>query len=735
MDTDRTQHQDELEQHRSKELSRQRARPPIDISGYEPRQFLGTGAYGEVWVAVDRNTGRKVAIKFYTQKSGVDWSQLSREVEKLVFLSADRYVVQLLDVGWDSQPPYYVMEYVEGGSLQQFLEKEGPLPVGEAVEMFREITFGLLHAHGKGVLHCDLKPDNILLDQDRKPRLADFGQSRLSHEQTPALGTLFYMAPEQADLKAVPDARWDVYALGALLYCMLTGTSPHRSDRLLSQIDTCPTLAERLETYRNEIRTAQPPNGHHGLPGIDRELIDIVDRCLAVNPERRFPNIQSVLTALRARDATMDRKPLLLLGLLGPLLFLCVLGLFGFSAYHKSVQDSDRMVRTWAHASSQFAARFVAEAVARRIDSYYGMVEAEAMEPELQDMVVHCQQQTATLLQQLSDDTIDETERDDIRRRFIDHPARQALAQRLESMIGVPDDSIASWFVVNANGVQLASAILNEPKKNSTVGLDYSKRAYFHGGDDDFPEPRHYDDPPLPETKLSPVFQSEASRTFKLAVSTPIKRNGEKLGVIALTVELGSLGVEEGFAATDRRFFAIVDGRPKHRGEILQHPLFHEILARHDGELQTSKLPDFSEYRWDVLDQLPKPGEIPEAVSLYTDPLADSEQGAEYKGKRWLVAQAPVEISTLETGLIVLVQENYDSAAAPVRKLGAGVFRNGLLALLLLVAGVLYLWYLVSRALRDPNEAMRRKGGSAVLPSSLHSMETLEIPEKLRKRM
>ena len=110
-------------------------------------------------------------------------------------------------------------------------------------------------------------------------------------------------------------------------------------------------------------------------------------------------------------------------------------------------------------------------------------------------------------------------------------------------------------------------------------------------------------------------------------------------------------------------------------------------------------------------------------------------QGAEYKGKRWLVAQAPVEISTLETGLIVLVQENYDSAAAPVRKLGAGVFRNGLLALLLLVAGVLYLWYLVSRALRDPNEAMRRKGGSAVLPSSLHSMETLEIPEKLRKRM
>ena len=112
------------------------------MPGYEPRKFLGAGAYGEVWVAVDRNTGRQVAIKFYAHQGGLDWSILSREVEKLAFLSADRYVVQLLDVGWDAEPPYYVMEYVEQGSLEDLLKREGKLGVREAVALFREVAVG-----------------------------------------------------------------------------------------------------------------------------------------------------------------------------------------------------------------------------------------------------------------------------------------------------------------------------------------------------------------------------------------------------------------------------------------------------------------------------------------------------------------------------------------------------------------------------------------------------------------
>jgi hypothetical protein len=110
---------------RSKDLSLERTQPPTEVPGYDCSSSWAAGAYGEVWVGVDRNTGRKVAIKFYAHRRGVDWSLLSREVEKLVFLSADRYVVQLLDVGWDADPPYYVMEYVENGSLDDLLRNHG----------------------------------------------------------------------------------------------------------------------------------------------------------------------------------------------------------------------------------------------------------------------------------------------------------------------------------------------------------------------------------------------------------------------------------------------------------------------------------------------------------------------------------------------------------------------------------------------------------------------------------
>ena len=250
----------------ARELSVERLEPPLHVPGYEQEAFLGKGAFGEAWRAVDSNSGRRVVIKFFNSRGGLDWSLLAREVEKLRYLFSDRHIIQLFAVGWDATPPYYVMDYMQGGSLEQLLRGR-PLDMDHALAMFREIAVGLMHAHGKGIIHCDLKPANVLLDQDGSPRLADFGQSRLSHEQEATLGTLFYMAPEQADLRAVPDARWDVYALGAILYHMLTGSIPFRDDPGAEDVLKPGRLEERLDRYRRLLAGARSRQPTVASPG------------------------------------------------------------------------------------------------------------------------------------------------------------------------------------------------------------------------------------------------------------------------------------------------------------------------------------------------------------------------------------------------------------------------------------------------------------------------------------
>jgi hypothetical protein len=709
------------------------------VPGYEARQFLGTGAYGEVWVALDRNTGRRVAIKFLMHRGALDWSLLSREVEKLVFLSADRYVVQLLDVGWESDPPYYVMEYVENGSLEAYLQRRGVLPIGQAVEIFRDVAVGLSRAHGKGVLHCDLKPANILLDQDNKPRLADFGQSRLTDEQTPALGTLFYMAPEQADLQSVPDARWDVYALGALLHCMLTGNPPHRTDQCVSQIDSASDLTERLRHYREIIRCAPANTEVRQTPGIDRPLLEIIDRCLAVDPERRYPNVQSVIDALEARDALRDRKPLIILGLVGPLLFLLVTMLFAWRSHQRAVGDADQLLLQRTQVSNGFAADFVSEAVARRIESYFRAVQEVATDQTFRENLrLFLQDRQA---QQLLDTLHGNRSAHDAqaRKQLVEHPLRQRLQTRMEQLLANPHrPEIASWFATDASGIHIASAF-DTPTEISPIGGDYSYRAYFHGGHTDVrPEDGHH----IQQTHLSTHFQSTVTGAWKVAVSTPILEDGRFLGIVALTVELGRLGELLGGEGNLRQFNVLVDGRAgDSRGMILQHPLFTRILAEHRNlDTQFSSSP-----RYRV------PLDAMQDGRIYHDPLGQHPEGADFR-QNWIAAKREVRLQrggesfstptatdaaigvekdsrplSVDTGLVVLVQEDYDLAAGAVHQLGDSLLKQGVVALSSVVLLVVVLWYSVARALSDPNEAIRRQGGLRPSPTTIHNMETVEL--------
>ncbi len=703
MDFNHTQQQSGDEQLRAQALSLKPSRPPTQVPGYEPHRFLGAGAYGEVWVAVDRTTGRKVAIKFYAHQGGLDWSILSREVEKLAFLSADRYVVQLLDVGWEADPPYYVMEYIEQGSLEDLLAREGKLPAREAVALFRDVTVGLLHAHGKGVLHCDLKPANVLLDQDTRPRLADFGQSRLSHEQTPALGTLFYMAPEQADLHAVPDVRWDVYALGALLYCMLTGSPPHRSESAVTEFETATDLEERLARYRQLIENSPPCNKHRQVPGVDRELADIVDGCLAPRREQRYANVQEVIDALNARDRRKARWPLVLLGFVGPALLLAIVSIFAWSSFETVMAESDEALQARAFESNLFAAKYVAKTVTNKLELYYRAVEEMAGSARFESLLEETidDPEIVDLRRQLNSTHLDAEARDALRARLIDHPARKKLQERLQDLLhDESEPDVASWFVTDPEGMQLARA-----PEHSTVGDNFSWRTYFHGGNEDYAEDwRAKPNDHITKPNLSSVFFSQVNDCWMVTISTPVYKEEAKedtdetdrrfLGVIGLSVKVRQFVKQE----SNRPFVALVDWRPgDNKGLILQHPLFDKLLA------DDKQVPDrFPTYRLKDGSELP---DSPAKRENYIDPLAKDPQGKEYD-KHWLAAAARVSIRDGQTGWIVIVQESYEGAiGGALAKLKQSLFSGSLVAALLIVVLSAVLWALVVRALGEPTRA------------------------------
>jgi hypothetical protein len=697
MSTDPTELQGGQQRRRSREMSLKRGRPPTQVPGYEPERFLGVGAYGEVWVAVERNTGRRVAIKFYAHRGGLDWSLLSREVEKLAFLFADRYVVQLLAVGWDAEPPYYVMEYLERGSLAERLQ-QGRLPVDEAVATFHDVAVGLVHAHGKGVLHCDLKPANILLDQDDKPRLADFGQSRLSSEQAPALGTLFYMAPEQADLEAVPDARWDVYALGALLYCMLTGSPPHRTGELADEFEQTADLTERLSRYRRTIEGSPPPSAHRKVRGVDRQLAEIIDRCLAADPQQRYPNVQAVLDALRDRAARRARRPLMIVGAVGPALLLAVMSWFAFQWFRTTMQESAEALTARALDSNGFAAQYVARAAGNELERRFVAVEQVAESSHFCRLVkTFAEPDIRDLLMRLSDPQVTETEVERLRKQYREDPRRQKLQEEFVQLIPPAmkprgDGDTSSWFFCEAHGVSTARI-----GKGDTIGWNLAYRSYFHGGLRDFPkswrpEPGDH----LRSTTLSAVFQSLATTRWVVAVGAPVfddsTEKKEFLGVVALTVEVGKFvklpGLEEQFAVlVDRR-------KGDNEGVILQHPLFDKILA----DPQQGKLPDrFNDADHRVgSDDLPDQ-KHPERQQDYHDPLAVDPAGGEYD-QHWLARMEPVRVRGDDTGWIVIVQEAYDTAiGSTLDRLQSGLLHYGRLALAMIALVMAGLWWFAAR--------------------------------------
>jgi len=766
MSSDYTEQQTATDQQRSKDLSLQRTRPPTEVPGYQTQRFIGAGAYGEVWAGVDRTTGRKVAIKFYLHRRGVDWSLLAREVEKLRFLSADRYVVQLLDVGWDAEPPYYVMEYIEHGSLDDLLRRHGTFAVPEAVELFREIAVGLAHAHGKGVVHCDLKPANILLDQDGKPRLADFGQSRLSHEQKPALGTLFYMAPEQADLEAVPDVRWDVYALGVILYTLLVGSPPHRNDGTIGHIDSASDLSDRLARYRHAIRAAPPAAEHRRVPGMDRALAEIIDRCLAVNSDDRFANVQEVLDALGARDRNRERLPLMVLGFLGPLLVLLVTAFFSYRGYARAVENAEQGYAQWALQNNKFAAELAAEKVTAQLSRYFEIARDEAENAAFRPLFFSVSDESQGLARLTNRETPD----DDLgaaREAFEREPERRRLESHLQDRLDRYQETaardpraprFASVFVTDRLGTQLAAAF-DDDADSKSVGYNTALRTYFHGGasqGEQVERPLSANPPHIERTHLSAVFFSRSQRIWKIAVSTPIYRDGNEghqfEGILVLTVSLGDFSVSQagGQANLRDRFAVLVDSREnedEEPGKILQHPLFEALAARNQSVPASllgkdSRVPDAilggegsTEY-YDPLGKYqaqPREGDTPESFAA----RQAVENLSQQFDRRWLAASAPVlppigAAESSQSGLVVVMQSDYQRVVEPARQLGRQFMRNSFAMFLVMVAVSLALWYIVVRLFREPRAGLNRPATPVPESTPVQGLTTIAVSRKGR---
>jgi serine/threonine protein kinase len=681
---------------------------------------------------VDCNSGRRVAIKFYSYRGQQDWSSLWREVEKLGLFFNDRYVIQLFKVGWDSDPPYYVMEYLENGSLEELLTAS--LPTERAVTLFREIATGLMHAHNRGVLHCDLKPANILLDADHRPRLADFGQARLAHEREPALGTLFYVAPEQADLRAIPDARWDVYSLGVLLYRMLTGELPYRTDAAVTELEEAAGLEQRLEAYRRLLRESPRPRAHHHNPDVDRALVQIIDRCLEFDPKKRFPNVQAVLSALDSRALQRARRPLLLHGALGPALHLGGMFLFARSMIGVAVDNTKEQITDWVQNSNHLIAQFAADRIAERIQLRWSILEAEAASPRFQEII----QQVEAKPPSPSDTAAPPA------------PAQKQLFEWLHqrrrqyNYLHIDD----FWLVVDNNGrlLEVSANDGSEQWRQRVIGRFFWNRDGFHGTGVDFDSPspgqaRPDSVLPIKQPHQSLVFRSAEDRhPLVVLFSVPVVSEArETVGVLAMAVHMGHFSElwtasDDSRRAADQKWVTLVQtkehklppdvekGRLRNAGLILEHPTLRAALENNRGDVPLVYL---DERVWSELKQ-------ERATADYRDPFKAQVAGAE--SPRYLAAAEPVVMKRRgsdgeksnpareDTGLLVVVQDDYATEVAPADQLERKLVGWTLLALGLAAALVTGLWVVVSRGLIDAPRSrlaalLRRRSGMSIRTS------------------
>ena len=295
---------------------------------YEILEELGRGGMAAVYKARDKRLGRTVALKVLPPHLVTDaeaQTRFEREARAGAHLEHD-HIVTTYDFGIHDGSPFLAVAFIEGETLAGRIKRQGRLPAEETVALLAPIAEALAYAHRKGVIHRDVKSNNIMIRaEDQRPVLIDFGIAQASFTQKltrrgDALGTPEYMSPEQASARDI-DHRSDLYSLGVVLYECLTGTLPFKSPNtevLLANI--------KHEPHRPVAEVA---------PDVPAELSAVVDRCLAKRPEDRYADGAALAETLRtghAASPTRKRRPRAAWVLGGLLIAVLAFGGFAYNA-------------------------------------------------------------------------------------------------------------------------------------------------------------------------------------------------------------------------------------------------------------------------------------------------------------------------------------------------------------------------------------------------------------------
>jgi serine/threonine-protein kinase len=260
---------------------------------YEIEDLVGTGGMSSVYRARDTVLERRVALKVLHEHFSADPEYVRRfrhEARAIARLNHPN-IVTVIDRGEFGNRQFIVFEHIPGENLKEVVEREGQLPVAQALALTHQIARGLAFAHEHGVVHRDVKPQNVLLDESGTAKVTDFGIARsLDPEEEltqtgTLLGTSDYIAPEQASGQPV-DARTDQYSLGVLLYELLTGEVPYPADSF---------MAVAMRHLRDPV-----PSVHERRPGVPDRVDEIVAKAMAKRPQDRFPSTKAMMVAIEA---------------------------------------------------------------------------------------------------------------------------------------------------------------------------------------------------------------------------------------------------------------------------------------------------------------------------------------------------------------------------------------------------------------------------------------------------